>query len=402
MVLARLFYFELNTLYFEYTVKEIVNMGIDTTSNNFTILLLVASILTTVLVLVLLLLPRCRFSANHFLALFLSAIAITLFHQYLFVTGSIKHIALLIGFNLPLEFIFPPALYLYIRTMTSGPLPKKILLLHFVPILIGLILLIPFYVLDYETRFHIIQTNFDSGTLPGLLHTSFPIFVTATSIQAIVYFFFYFKLFSAHANNITRLYSYRKSISLFWLRNFLIVLIFIWLSLLLGSLFYQEKNIVNLEVWLYLFTAVVVVYIGVMGVLQSKIQNRIQFKANATNELNTEDYIILDKRLSTLMKTERPYLNDNLDLVQLADMLSISPSLVTAVIETHYHSTFFDFINSLRIDTARNIMINSAPHYTPLREIIKKSGFKSLTEFKHEYKKQTGESASHFEKTFYN
>ncbi len=375
-----------------------LTMAIDTISNNFAIFLLLGSIVVTLLFLLLVILPRCRFPANRFLALFLVAVAITLIHQYLFITGSIKNLTPLIGFNLPLEFIFPPCLYLYIRTLTREPLPNKIIALHFLPTLIGVLLLVPFYTLDFDTRFYIIQNNFDSNKLPGLLHSSFPIFVTATSIQAVVYLYYYFKLLSSHANNITRLYSYRDTISLSWLRNFLIFLILIWISILLSSLFYQESKMLIFDVWLYLFTAAAVIYIGVMGILQIKLPNLISLKMLLETDLENVNFFTLDKKLSTLMKTNKPYLNHKLNLVQLADMLSVTPDLLSAVIEARYHSTFFDFINSLRIDMARNIMIDSAPNYLPLKKIIKQSGFNSLTAFKHEYKKQTGESVSHFEK----
>jgi len=159
-----------------------------------------------------------------------------------------------------------------VQIPNKGKITNKSTLVHFFPALIGLVLLIPFYNLNFSTKLDIIQSNFESSLLPGLFHYSFPVFVTATSIQAIVYFILYFKTLHDHNKYINQYLSNRKNITLNWLRYFLVAMIIFWiLMVIIYNLFSLDNEVMLLDKWLYVFSALAVLYIGVMGFKQATI-----------------------------------------------------------------------------------------------------------------------------------
>ena len=107
-------------------------MEIETTINIFSILVLLGGI-QGLLFAVLLLVRKQNYQANRFLTVFLATIGLTLIHQFLIDSGYISHSQFLIGSTLPLEFIFPPTLYLYIRSITQMTSSKAKTWLHFIP-----------------------------------------------------------------------------------------------------------------------------------------------------------------------------------------------------------------------------------------------------------------------------
>ncbi|VAW90910.1 hypothetical protein MNBD_GAMMA22-220 [hydrothermal vent metagenome] len=242
-------------------------MEINTNINLISTLLLLAGIAG--IFLSILLLRKKNNYANRFLAVFIFSVAITVIHHYLIDTNTIYYVPILIAIILPLEFIFPPALYLYVRIMTDKTNTIKKYQLHFLPALIGIILLIPFYQLDFITKLTIIQNHFNQSLLPGLFHSTFPIFVTTTTIQALVYTVLIFKLLFFHHHKVAHYYSYRKNNTLSWLRNFMVVLVVFWLIASIVNYFYKQNTVpFNIDQLLYIFSAIAIIYIAIMGLRQ--------------------------------------------------------------------------------------------------------------------------------------
>ena len=258
-------------------------MSIEININIISALMLLGGILGLLLSVLLMLLHKNNFAANRYLALFIFSLALMLLHQFLLDTGYIYQVQNMTGFVLPLEFVIPPALYLYIRTLTVARSSKLRTGWHFIPAVLGALLLIPFYMLDFATRLTIIKSNFAETEIPGLFRTTFPIFVTATGLQLIIYVFLYFKLLSSQRGNISQISPYRKNSTLLWLRSCLIFILGFWVFMML---FYHPGNSAMGERWLYLFGIVVIIYIGIMGLLQLGMY---EDKSSADSELKGEE-----------------------------------------------------------------------------------------------------------------
>ena len=84
---------------------------------------------------------------------------------------------------------------------------------------------------------------------------------------------------------------------------------------------------------------------------------------------------MLLKELEELMATERPYLDSKLTLAQLADLLGISSNYLSQVINQQTGRNFFDYINSHRVNAAKEILADPARARVGVLTIAMDSGF---------------------------
>ena len=109
--------------------------------------------------------------------------------------------------------------------------------------------------------------------------------------------------------------------------------------------------------------------------------------ANASGDLN---------RLLEYVETQTPYLNPELTLAALADQVAMTPREVSELLNQSLGVHFFDFINSHRIDHARQLLVTE-PSQSVL-DILLASGFNSKSSFNTAFKKQIGMTPSAYRK----
>jgi len=112
--------------------------------------------------------------------------------------------------------------------------------------------------------------------------------------------------------------------------------------------------------------------------------------------MNTSKRYIIDikTKLMNVMEEEKPYLNPEITLSDLAVSLNTNRTYLSQYLSTQLETTFYDYINGLRIRYA-TLMITEQPTYT-LEYIASQSGFKSITTFRRAFKKHTGMLPSEF------
>ncbi len=97
----------------------------------------------------------------------------------------------------------------------------------------------------------------------------------------------------------------------------------------------------------------------------------------------------LKLRLVELMDTEKPYLDSDLRLGDLANMLDIPRHHASQIVNEHFSSNFFDFINQYRIKEAEQYLSEKNSRLT-IQKIAYQSGFNSRSSFYKAFKKLTG------------
>lgn len=98
----------------------------------------------------------------------------------------------------------------------------------------------------------------------------------------------------------------------------------------------------------------------------------------------------LNFRLLSIMENKKPYLNSELSLSGLADMLNTTTHRLSFVINTTMEMNYFDFINSYRIKEAMNLLQNAQEIDSKIVAIAFDSGFNNRTSFHLAFKKFTG------------
>ena len=72
--------------------------------------------------------------------------------------------------------------------------------------------------------------------------------------------------------------------------------------------------------------------------------------------VSDEKLIELKTKLNTLMQDEEPYLNSDLNLINLSERLDISPHILSYVINNGFHVNFPQFVNTYRVEKAKSLL----------------------------------------------
>lgn len=110
----------------------------------------------------------------------------------------------------------------------------------------------------------------------------------------------------------------------------------------------------------------------------------VPVKKYKTTGLNSEISIELKNNLGEIMEKERPYLDSELRLDDLAQKLGVNRSQASQVINEHFDSSFFDFVNKYRIQEAERLLLSSN---MTISEIAYQSGFNNKVSFYRSFKK---------------
>ena len=106
--------------------------------------------------------------------------------------------------------------------------------------------------------------------------------------------------------------------------------------------------------------------------------------------LNAGDSAIYHAKLETIMATEMPYLQPNLSLRELAQMVDIHPNNLSELLNEKIGKNFSEYINSFRVERFKAIAKDSKNAHLSLLGIAYESGFNSKTAFNTFFKKATG------------
>jgi AraC-like DNA-binding protein len=90
------------------------------------------------------------------------------------------------------------------------------------------------------------------------------------------------------------------------------------------------------------------------------------------------------------MQNEKPYLEPELTLDQLASRLSLKPRVLSQAINVILGQNFYDFINHYRIDEASRLLTNPKDKKITILEVLYEVGFNSKSSFNTLFKKYTG------------
>ncbi len=180
-------------------------------------------------------------------------------------------------------------------------------------------------------------------------------------------------------------------------------LIIFGLMTIFVALFISGANVYSIYIALIpLLVSITILAIGYFGLTQpiiippeiENIKLKKYEKSSLTSE-NSEKYL---KKLIKIMECEKPFLNNDLTLQKLSEMLSISPHHLSQIINEKKNQNFFDFINSYRIEEAKNLLVDKKGELLTILAIAEEVGFNSKSAFNIAFKKYTSLTPSQFKK----
>lgn len=105
----------------------------------------------------------------------------------------------------------------------------------------------------------------------------------------------------------------------------------------------------------------------------------------------------LKSKLEYLMHTKKLYLNHELRLDDIAELLDISRHHASQVINENFGASFYDFINAYRIEEAKNKLATGFENSSEsISDIAYQCGFNNRVSFYKAFKKVTGTTPTEF------
>jgi AraC-like DNA-binding protein len=120
-----------------------------------------------------------------------------------------------------------------------------------------------------------------------------------------------------------------------------------------------------------------------------------------TSRLTKEEAELWIDKLNRYIALNKPYLAADLTLNQLAEALDISPRTLSQIINEYFNQNFIDYINRLRIEESKLLLLDSMDRKTVL-EILYAVGFNNKSAYNIAFKRATGLTPTEFRKKYTN
>jgi AraC-like DNA-binding protein len=106
------------------------------------------------------------------------------------------------------------------------------------------------------------------------------------------------------------------------------------------------------------------------------------------------------KRIRDGMDVQQLYLKPTLNIEEFAKQVGIHYREVSVIINQHFDTNFFEFVNSYRVNKAKAMLVDTACADKTILEILLDCGFNSKSSFHRFFKRYTGMSAADYRKQY--
>jgi len=109
---------------------------------------------------------------------------------------------------------------------------------------------------------------------------------------------------------------------------------------------------------------------------------------SVTGNLLCDNHQAICDRLIEYLEKEKPYLNPNIKIIDIADHLKTNKSYLSRIINAHYRKNFSQFINWYRVRDAMELFMKDQK--LDISHMASRSGFQSMTTFNTAFTRYTG------------
>ena len=293
-----------------------------------------------------------------------------------------------------------PLYYLYLKT-TLRPQHqlKRKDLLHFLPFLV-FALFIPLIsegLLSWRQVHYGMLTPFDSFEQELTpMNVVYGVIFILQFIHLAVYLLVGEKLIRSYKSQFLETNSSFQS-SILWLRglNLAMLAVLLFVSAFLIIFFFTNIYRRHLD-YLYVIPLATIIYIIAYRLtrialpdVSLPITNGKKYEKSSLTSSQASSYA---QKLNDYLENEKPYLQNNLRLKDIAETLNIPPYHLSQVINSQMSTTFFDLINRHRVEEAQVLIQKKSQ--ASLLEIAFEAGFNNKTSFVNAFKKYSGQTPS--------
>ena len=341
----------------------------------------------------------------------LSALIVILIGHLSLIYLDVKDLFLQFPHLSRLSWLFPvlygPLILLFTQSIVEIDFSfKPAHLTYLVPFGIYFVLLLPYFTSASSDKLAILTdpvrlAQADFGWMNHLTTYLHIAFVTAALL-----------FFNQSKKKRVQYYSDDRHVHIRWLETFL----WIVLGVLIFSLFtfYARKYQLSYFSGIYPSHFILVVLL-IYWIAYKLIQEKTALHAHAVHQtekqiqdqnlkpvkysksaLSGEATESIAAQLRDLMSVEKPYLDPNLNITELSELISLPKHQLSQVVNSAFNCNFFEFVNQYRLQEFKREAINPANNHLSLLGIALECGFNSKATFNQVFKKYEGITPSEY------
>lgn len=341
------------------------------------------------------------------------AISLMLIDSLLFQANLFSRYPHFIGIAFPISLLFSPIIYGYLKHLLQHKV-KPQFLLHFVPVLIAMIMMMPFYFSSAEEKRQLLSQSGEVAE-PFFLTFATVFVVVGVLLQGPIYAYLCFKKTKQVIFQFKSHFSNRQHITVAWIIIMQLLLLVFWLFdvfyVLAIEILGSSTKIPNITDAILCASVIVLSFLSFQKqalfsplVLVDNENAKQEKNTQQNKELNCNKYenSALSESLANSVFEEikihidkqQLFLDNDLTLTQLAKATGYSLHHVSQAINQVSGNHFFDFINGFRVEAVKHYLKTE-----PKKAIIDigfQSGFNSKSAFYKAFRKHTGMTPSEY------
>lgn len=300
----------------------------------------------------------------------------------------------------------PPTFYLYIVFISDiderYQNSEHVLKHYYIPILLFIINIFSFFYLNKNEDTSSFMYTLSENVMN---YANFLALLFIFPILNIYYIYKTLRIYKQHNDKLEHVFSYETGVSIKWMKHYIIgyITFILWIYFLqLGS------GNLSLHLPVALFITAYLLFIGIKGSSQKKVYFRAfpeqqilahkVIDAPVVQEGNSIDYSEIKAQIQDVIEQEKPYLNSDLTIHAFAKQIGSNIKTVSTVLNNEFKQNFVTFINSYRIQEAKQLLLDDSHTNYTIEAIAEMVGFNSKSAFNRAFKKFTNQTPSTYRK----
>jgi AraC-like DNA-binding protein len=302
--------------------------------------------------------------------------------------------------------LYWPLLFMFMRELIHRRKTKWVNAIMFLPFLIFLAIMLPWYLQSAEAKRSVI-TDYETASSADFGWINQTISILHILFQG--YFLFYYLRYE---RNLKDEYSEIERFRVKWLKKFL-WFVFIITTIAVFSFFARNFNwpllsqlyqyhflgVVLLFFWLSFNALTKPVLFGLHEATENDSKAPTITPQSEKRPTETDRSQEIFSQIRLLMEEEHLYRKKDLTLTELSQIVGVPRNLVSHAINTHYSGNFFDLVNDFRVEAFKAMLHEPAYQHMNLLGIAQEAGFNSKATFYSTFRKKTGKTPSEFADT---
>lgn len=308
----------------------------------------------------------------------------------------------------PLLLVLFPLLYLHVKYLLSyfDKFQSRDLV-HFLPFVINILLFSDFYFMGADEKLALIRNPTPYYKIIGVIGDE------VVAAQGIIYSILILKRLFKYKREIL---NYQSNVDKVVIKTLTVGVIMIFISWIIGTVgvnldaFNIPVN-VDLFIAVYLILVLVIYFISYIAIKTPEVfkldERKLRTVFLRNDELDTEkvkskvkednpELEAFNEQLVTFMAEDRPYLNPDLSLMELAAEIKLTRHQLSNVINQNHQKNFYEFINSYRTEEVKKLMQDPANKHLKLISLAYDAGFNSKASFNRIFKQMTSMTPSQY------